>query len=73
MAQIHKNGHEEMILLLPEITAVKQPATIIARVGIYEPARQLIITYNNSTHTILLIKIVERSHNFERIQYSVIS
>jgi hypothetical protein len=73
IAQIHKNGREEMVLLLPEIIAVKQLATIITRVGIYEPARQLTITFNNTTHTIMLTKIVERSHNFERIQYSVIS
>jgi hypothetical protein len=73
MARINKIGHEETILLLPEIVAVKQPATIIARVGTYEPARQLPITYNNDTHVIMLTKIVERSHHFERIQYSVIN
>ena len=73
MARINKTGREEAVLLLPEIVAVKQLATIIARVGTYEPARQLSITYNNSTHIIMLTKIVERSHHFERIQYSVIN
>jgi hypothetical protein len=73
MAQVHKNGREEMVLLLPEIVTVKQLATIVARVGTYEPARQLTISYNNTTHNIMLTKIVERSHHFERIQYSVIS
>ena len=62
-----------MVLLLPELVAVKQLATVIARVGTYQPARQLSITYNNSTHVIMLTKIVERSHHFERIQYSVIN
>ncbi len=73
VAQFHKNGREEMVLLLPEIVTVKQLATIIARVGTYGPARQLTISYNNTTHIIMLTKIVERSNYFERIQYSVIN
>ncbi len=73
IAHIDKTGREEMVLLLPELVAVKQLATVIARVGTYQPARQLSITYNNSTHVIMLTKIVERSHHFERIQYSVIN
>lgn len=73
IARIDKTGREEMVLLLPEIVAVKQLATIIARVGTYQPARQLSITYNNNTLVVMLTKIVERSHHFERIQYSVIN
>jgi hypothetical protein len=73
MALVDKTGREEMVILLPELIAVKQLATIIARVGTYQPARQLSITYNNNTHVIMLTKIVERSPHFERIQYSVIN
>jgi hypothetical protein len=73
VAQLHKNGREEMVLLLPEIATMKQLATIIARVGTYGPARQLTISYNNTTLIIMLTKIVERSNYFERIQYSVIN
>ena len=73
MARIDVKGREEMVLLLAEIVAVKQLATILARVGTFQPARQLSVTYNNSTHIIMLTKIVERSHHFERIQYSVIN
>jgi hypothetical protein len=73
IARIDKTGREEMVLLLPEIVAVKQLATIIARVGTYQPARQLSITYNNNTQVVMLTKIAERSHHFERIQYSVIN
>lgn len=73
MATLNNSSREELVLLLPEIVAVKQLATIIARVGTYQPARQLTITYNNATHVIMLTKIVERSHHFERIQYSVIT
>lgn len=72
IAQINKAGGEEMVLLLPEILAAKQLATLIAPIGTYKPARQLYVTYNNNTHIIMLTKIVERSHNFERMQYSII-
>ena len=72
IARIDKTGREEMVLLLPEIIALKQPPTIIMRVGTYQPARQLSITYNNNSDVIMLTKIVERSHHFERIQYSTI-
>lgn len=73
IARIENSTRDELVLLLPEIVAVKQLATIIARTGTYQPARQLTITYNNSTHVLMLTKIVERSHHFERIQYSVIN
>lgn len=73
MVRIGNSQYDEMALLLPEIVAVKQLATIVARVGTYEPARQISVTYNGNTHLIMLTKLVERSHLFERIQYSVIS
>jgi hypothetical protein len=72
MTRVNKTGDAEMVLLLPEISAAKQPATLIAPIGTYEPARQLSVTYNNNTHIIMLTKIIERSHNFERMQYSII-
>jgi hypothetical protein len=58
---------------LPEISAVKQAATIVAPRGTYNPARQLAITYNNKTKQVILTKLVERTHYIERMQYSVIS
>lgn len=73
MARFNASNYDEMVLLLPEIVAVKQAATIIARVGTFEPARQLSITHNNKTQLVMLTKLVERSPHFERIQYSVIN
>lgn len=73
MARIEASHYHEMVLLLPEITAVKQPATIIAPVGTFEPARQLSIAYDNITHIVMLTKVIERSYQFERIQYSTIN
>lgn len=63
---------EEMVLLLPEIAAVKQTATIVVPRGTFEPARQLVLTYQNQNQHIMLTRLIERSHYFERIQFSVI-
>jgi hypothetical protein len=65
--------HDEMVLLLPQISAVKQPVSLIAPKGTYDPARQLTLTYKNESNRIMLTKLIERSHHFERIQFSVIS
>lgn len=72
-ARIDGRENEEMVLLLPEIVAVKQAMTIIAPKGTYQPARQLTLKYNDSTKHVMLTKLVERSHHFERMQYSIIS
>jgi hypothetical protein len=70
-ARIDGREDEEMALLLPEITAVKQAATIIVPRGTFEPARQLVLTFKNQRQHIMLTRLVERSHYFERIQFSV--
>ena len=64
---------EEGILLLPEISGVKQPQTIIAPIGTFEPALNLILTVDQHQQAILLTKLIERSHYFERIQFSNIN
>ncbi|MGZ8258634.1 MAG: hypothetical protein ACXWTR_05600, partial [Methylotenera sp.] len=72
-ARINGRDCDEVVLLLPQIVAVKQAATIIAPIGTFEPARQLTLAYNNESKHVMLTKLVERSQHFERIQYSVIS
>lgn len=73
MALNPKTGHEKSVLLLPEIPVTKQAATIVARVGTYEPELRLSITYNDDTYVIMLTKIVERTHLFEHIQYNIMN
>lgn len=73
IARIQHHNNDELILLLPEISAVKQAATIVAPRGTYNPARQMAITYNNKTKQVILTKLVERTHYIERMQYSIIS
>ncbi|MDO9365395.1 MAG: hypothetical protein Q7T58_03490 [Methylotenera sp.] len=72
IANIRGRNKDERVLLLSEIAAVKQAASIVAPRGTYEPARQLTLTYNNNTKQIMLTKLLERSHYVERIQYSII-
>lgn len=72
VARIQNHNNDELILLLPEISAVKQAATIIAPRGTYEPARQLTVTSNNKTKQVMLTKLVERTHHVERMQYSIL-
>lgn len=72
IARIQHHNNDELVLLLPEISAVKQAATIIAPRGTYDPARQLTVTYNNKTKQVMLTKLVERTHFIERMQYSII-
>lgn len=72
-ARVDGREDEEMVLLLPEIAAVKQAATLIVPIGTFEPARQLVLSYKNQRQHIMLTRLVERSHYFERVQFSVIS
>ncbi|HSI37643.1 MAG TPA: hypothetical protein VK946_01070 [Methylotenera sp.] len=72
-ASIEGGEDEEMVLLLPEITAVKQATSIIVPRGTFEPARPLVLSYKNQRQHIMLTKLIERSHYFERIQFSVLN
>lgn len=65
-------NHHEMVLLVPQITAAKQLASLIAPIGTYKPARQLTLTHDNLSKQVMLTKLIERSSHFERMQYSVI-
>lgn len=72
IANINDCNKDELVLLLSEITAVRQPASIIAPKGTYGPARQVTLTYKNKTQQIMLTKLTERSHYVERMQFSII-
>lgn len=71
--RLGNNPLEEKVLLLPEITAIKQPQTIVAPIGTYEPALHMLLTVNQHKQHILLTKLIERSHYFERIQFSILN
>ncbi|HEY8353696.1 MAG TPA: hypothetical protein VIK69_01610 [Methylophilaceae bacterium] len=66
------DGAFEPALALPEMPSIKQAASIIARCGTYAPARVLELDQNGRISRILITKLVERTHSFERFQYSVL-
>lgn len=72
IANINDCNKDELVLLVSEITAARQPANIIAPKGTYGPARQLTLTYKNKTQQIMLTKLIERSHYVERMQFSIV-
>ncbi|MDP3210290.1 hypothetical protein [Methylotenera sp.] len=72
VAQTFQHSAISNILVLPEIVAVKQVATIIAPRGTYINGRQLTYTYNQKSEQVILNKLIERTHDFERIQFNII-
>lgn len=59
-------------LLLPALTALKQPASIIVSRGNYSLGQSLTLTNEKSKTKVLITKLVERTATFERFQYSLI-
>ena len=59
-------------LLLPELAALKQFASIIAPLGVCKLGEQIEINQNNQYSKILATKLIERTASFERFQYSLI-
>ncbi len=70
IAQIDARDYEEPVLMLPEISAVSQAATIIAPRGTYAPARVLTIQTEGKIQKVMLTKLVECTPLIERVQYS---
>lgn len=62
----------ERALLLPEIPALKQPATLITARGTYRPARELQVEDKGEKRSVLATRLVERTNSFERFQFSAL-
>lgn len=73
MAQINGRHSQERVLLLPEISAVNQVESLLAPRGTFAPASQMVLTHADSDTHIMLTKMIDRSHHFERIQFSKIN
>jgi len=73
MAQTFQHSSNSKILILPEISAMNQAATIIAPRGTYIQGRQLTFTYNKKTVQASLNRLVERTHEVERIQFNLMN
>lgn len=63
---------ESEALLLPELPALKQPASIIISVGLCKVGSTLELHHNNTLSHVQTTKLMERTASFERFQYSLI-
>lgn len=63
---------ESAALLLPELPALKQAASIIIAVGLCKIGSTLELHHNNTLSSVQITKLVERTASFERFQYSLI-
>lgn len=66
------SGKFEPALSLPAVAATRQAATLATRCGIYAPARVLEINENGMISKVMITKLVERSRNYERFQFSAL-
>ena len=62
----------EKALILPEISPLKQPMTIVTSRGMYSPAEVFDLSQNGTTSQVLATKLLERTAGFERFQFSLI-
>lgn len=60
----------EQALILPAINALKQSSSLVASYGTYSPARVLELDENGTISRVLVTKLIERTANFERFQFS---
>ncbi|MEQ1600230.1 MAG: hypothetical protein ABL885_00515 [Methylophilaceae bacterium] len=60
----------EQALLLPELPALNQAASIITACGVYSPAREMDLNFSSKNSRIMLTKLIERTNGFERFQFS---
>jgi hypothetical protein len=72
IAQTFQHTSNSNILVLPAIAATKQATSIIAPRGTYINGRQLIFTCNQKSKLVALNKLIERTHDVERIQFNTI-
>ena len=67
-----KTAAEGEGLMLPELGALKQPASVIVPCGVYSQGEVLELVHHESLTKVLITKLVERTATFERFQYSLI-
>ena len=63
---------ETRVLLLPELLALKQAASIIAPVGVLNVGRPIQMQINDKITNIMATQLIERTASYERYQYCLI-
>lgn len=69
-ARTPEQSQFEPVLLLPELSAIKQPGSVVSACGMYSPARVLELEEHGKISRIMLTRLVERTGSFERFQFS---
>lgn len=64
------NGEFSMALLLPEVKALRQAATLITHRGMFAPGRLLILDNGYRTHQIRATKLINVTGSFEQFQFA---
>ncbi len=67
-----KLTHFENALILPEISPLKQPMSIVAAQGIYSPALVIDVMQDGTAKQVLATRLLERTASFERFQFSLL-
>jgi hypothetical protein len=71
-AKLDNSALEGEALLLPELSGLKQAASIISARGFCKVGDNLLLKSNINPTKIVINKLVERTARFERFQYSLI-
>ncbi len=71
-AKFESSAMEGEILLLPELSAIKQAASVITARGFCKAGDTLTLNSANKPSKILINKLAERTARFERFQYDLI-
>ena len=72
LPQEESGDRYNLALALPEVHAMKQPATLITPRGFFKSGRILYLDNSYRTRPIKATKLVELSGAFERFQYSTV-
>ena len=67
-----KLANFENALILPELSQLNQPPTIVASLGIYRPATVFDVMQDGTTKQVMATKLLERTTSFERFQFSLL-
>lgn len=67
------DSEPELILLLPEVKALQQPATVIAPRGLLASGNTMHYKLSNKEYSLEIKELSERSTSFERYEYSLIN
>jgi hypothetical protein len=63
--------HDEMALIMPQLTAKKTQRSIIVPRGTYEAGKRVHLKWNDRAHPIIMTKVIERTQQYEHVQFSM--